>query len=192
MHWLSSVYWAVKTQIPYGSKWLLRKAHSRFNYNKPNHLTDNKISLWKILSGHWLHKNIQPSKGEGTKRPKEKPSIRTRGQGKGRRWGKQLSTSFFNEERGRMTLYSASPRDQQCALIGGMKDCPQPLTLSWIYNYSIIIIGKLIVINCLTLIFGWRHKNSICKQIFHFFSKNLCWERGHLNAVQLRWKVWFA
>ena len=43
------------------------KAHSRFNYNKPNHKTDNKISLSKILSGHWLHKNIQPSKCEGTK-----------------------------------------------------------------------------------------------------------------------------
>ena len=40
-----------------------------------------KISLSKILSPHWLHKNIQPSKGEGTKRPNKGNEDKARGGG---------------------------------------------------------------------------------------------------------------
>ena len=91
LHRLSSLYWAIKTHMPYRSK----IAHSRFNCNKQNHIltcVQNKFIKKNLLSPHWLHKNIQPSKGEGTKRPNK----RTQGQGEGRRWEK-LSTSFHTD-----------------------------------------------------------------------------------------------
>ena len=81
LHWLSSVYWAIKTQMPYGSKWLWEKPIAALIViNRITKLV-YKISLSKILSPHWLHKNIQPSKGEGTKRPNKGNEDKARGGG---------------------------------------------------------------------------------------------------------------
>ena len=45
-------------------KLALGTAHSHFYQNQVSNIENKCI---KIFSPHWLHKNIQPSKGEGTK-----------------------------------------------------------------------------------------------------------------------------
>ena len=63
---------------------------------------------------------------KGKKKTKHK-NMRTR---QGEEVGKQLSTSFFNEEKGRMTITPRPHVMNKVLLLGGMKDSPQPLTLS--------------------------------------------------------------
>ena len=48
-------------------KLAMETAHSHFYCSKQNHVSNIENKFIKIFSPHWLHKNIQPSKGEGTK-----------------------------------------------------------------------------------------------------------------------------